>query len=60
MMYCSDGEYCTVEFYIVFTDCHRFQPSVEDKEMYKRFAKDKSMLQSTDQFLVKVGQSSVT
>ena len=33
---------------------HRFQPSVEDREMYKRYKGDKNQLQSGDQFLMKV------
>jgi hypothetical protein len=32
----------------------RFQPSVEDKEMYKNYKGDKNNLQSTDQFLMKL------
>ena len=34
--------------------CYRFQPGVEDKEMYKKYKGDKTALQSTDQFLIKV------
>lgn len=34
--------------------CLRFQPSDEEKEMYKNYKDDKGKLQNADRFLMKV------
>jgi len=33
---------------------HRFQPTQEEKEMYRNYKEDKSLLQNADTFLMKV------
>ena len=43
-----------VERLAVLCLLHRFQPTQEEKEMYRNYKEDKSLLQTADTFLLKV------
>ena len=42
--------------WLIYFSFTRFQPGVEDKEMYKKYKGDKTNLQPVDQFLIKVSK----
>ena len=45
-----------IDWLIDYFSFTRFQPGVEDKEMYKKYKGDKTNLQPVDQFLIKVSK----